>query len=172
MINFSVPWAFSVQAQITRGNNSSVTWTCYACQQINNYHIIHAYGCISEENASLFDTINYPTCTQVKPCMLRCIYKWNQELGRSRKIFCLFYFIFFINFQLEQLGCNLWNLTTGSMCYTLFTPCAYQLYKSESKRILVLTFKRNSIHTCHMHGWILTDTPNSLCTFKCCWKQC
>lgn len=44
-INFSVPWAFSVQAQITRGNNSSVTWTCYACQQINNYHIIHAYGC-------------------------------------------------------------------------------------------------------------------------------
>lgn len=84
----------------------------------------------------------------------------------------LFIFFFFINFQLEQLGCNLWNLTTGSMCYTLFTPCAYQLYKSESKRILVLTFKRNSIHTCHMHGWILTDTPNSLCTFKCCWKQC
>lgn len=94
---------------------------------------------------------------------------WQEQ---KNFLFIFLFFFFFINFQLEQLGCNLWNLTTGSMCYTLFTPCAYQLYKSESKRILVLTFKRNSIHTCHMHGWILTDTPNSLCTFKCCWKQC
>lgn len=149
-----------MQAQITRGNNSSVTWTCYACQQINNDHIIHAYGCISEENASPFDTINYPTCTQVQVCMSNetRILAWAEKLSAN------FFFLLSI-FNLNSYRSNLWNFTTGSLCYTLFTPCAYHHYKSESKCILGLTFKRNSIH---MHGWILTNILNSSCAFKCC----